>query len=163
MQSEHPAEPEPSTASSFPPDFDRGRFPFQRRRRGALISSNYRGTKSHHRTPQSSQPPNAIPQSAAAPPASAAPVARMQSSDTVQTDQRLYDAMRNFHQSLMTPTPVPNSLGQRPPLPSHTNTEPIEPRPETSIHTSAQIAKPKPPVGKTNGQRTRSGPWLKPR
>lgn len=41
------------TTSSFPPEFDRGRFPYQRRRRGARGAPNPWVSKGHHKQPSS--------------------------------------------------------------------------------------------------------------
>jgi hypothetical protein len=51
LLSDNAAESEPSTTSVFPPGFDRGRFPYQRRRRGGLVGVGYTNSKSHHKVP----------------------------------------------------------------------------------------------------------------
>ena len=54
LLSDDTPESEPSADLSFPSDFDRGRFPYQRRRRGGMISATYKNAKSHHKKPVAS-------------------------------------------------------------------------------------------------------------
>ena len=149
MRSEHPSESETPTGSSFPPDFDRGRFPYQRRRPRRLISSAHGEWKSHYKSSDSSQPPSPIPQSDAVSSRPAAAVAQTTSRNTDQTEQRLYRPMTAFHQSLKTPTAVSNPPGQGPPPPPYNDAKSMEPKPAESGTTPGQSSRPRPPIGMT--------------
>ena len=114
--SDNYAESEASTASSFPPDFDRGRFPYQRRCRGGLIQNAYKTTKSHHKMSVSvSEQPSDLRQDTTASSAEQAPTVDSQSTTV----------------SLKTPAPIITSqtpaasfagaapaINQTPPTPS---------------------------------------------
>lgn len=64
------------TMPSFPAEFDRGRFPYQRRRRGAKSALNPWISKGHHKKPRSSSLTAKRPANAPSPPSAPFAVAR---------------------------------------------------------------------------------------
>ena len=99
-----PPESDLPAGEDFPPDFDRGRFPAQRRKRGSSMRVSA-GRKSS--TPKDSKKPATGNQGSPVPPEIAVPTPQVGQIFPDPGSQSMQQAMQQFHQNSKSPVPKP--------------------------------------------------------
>ncbi|CAD6591589.1 MAG: hypothetical protein ASARMPREDX12_005267 [Alectoria sarmentosa] len=140
IQNQLPPESDLPAGDEFPPDFDRGRFPAQRRKRGGSMRVSA-GRKSG--TPKGSTEPTAENQRSPVPPEIAIPAPQVGQIFPDPGSQSMQQAMHQFHQNSRSPVP---KAQQNPPFKKNEKTDQV--RSNT----------PAPPSGPTSSMTPPSGP-----
>ena len=149
IQTQLPSESDLPAGDDFPPDFDRGRFPAQRRKRGSTIRVSG-GRKSS--TPKGSNKPAAGNQGSPVPPEIAIPTPQVGQIFPDPGSQSMQQAMHQFHQNSKSPvpkalqTPPSQKNDERKQVTSSTAASPSVPTPSVNAPAETQPAPPAQPA-----------------
>ena len=135
IQSQLPPQSDLQASDEFPPDFDRGRFPAQRRRRGGGVktSTGRKSGTSTGSTKPDDQIQTAENQGSPVPPELAIPTPRIDQIFPDPQSQSIRQAMTQFHQNSSSPVPKAQNIpGNSKQAKTNTSTSPPKAPPSTA-------------------------------